>query len=65
MNTEKPPHPLWGIVLLGMILAWLSLSMWMQATSFDSTEGRAIAMIAAPLLAGWGWWFYRWTQSGK
>lgn len=63
MDTNNPPHPAWGILLLAVILGWLSFSMWLQATSFDSTEGRAIAMIAAPLIGGWAWWFYKYQQA--
>ena len=65
MNRMDVPNPLWGIILLVVILAWLTLSMWLQATNFDSTEGKAITMIAAPLLAGWSYWFYRFYRKDK
>lgn len=63
MNNQPPPHPLWGIVLLGMILAWVTFTLWLNASTFDSTEGKAIGMVAGPLIAGWGWWFYRYQQT--
>lgn len=62
--SSPPPHPLWGIVLLGMILTWVTVSLYLNAAKFDSTEGKAIATIAGPLLLGWCWWFYKWKQNG-
>jgi hypothetical protein len=58
-RTEPPTHPLWGIVLLGMILGWMTFSLWINAAKFDSTEGKAIGLVAGPLIAGWSFWFWR------
>lgn len=62
-RSEPPPHPLWGIVLLGMILGWMTFSLWLNAAKFDSTEGKAIGLVAGPLVAGWAYWYYRHQQS--
>ncbi len=58
-DPSRQIHPLWGILLLSVVLVWLTFTLWLQAVRFDSTEGKAIALIVSPLLVGWAAWFYR------
>lgn len=63
-HEQSPVHnPLWGILLLVIILGWLTVTLYTQAAKFDSTEGKAILLFISPLVAGWCWWFFRFQQS--
>lgn len=63
-DPTKQVHPAWGILLLAILLAWLTITLWSQATTFDSTEGRSILAFISPLVAGWAYWFYKWSTKG-
>ena len=45
-------HPIWSLIRLGMILAFLSWILWANATTFDETELKVIGLMAVGLMTG-------------
>ena len=50
-NTASSVHPIWSIIRLTILLAAFVTIMWLNASTFDDTEIKALAWMGAVLLS--------------
>jgi len=62
MQLPAKDHPVWRIVNVIVMLTFLTVFLWLNASHFDETEYRSILYMA---MAGGGWeWLRHKTNSG-
>jgi len=58
---KNPNHPIWSLLHLVVVLAFVTLFSWLNASNFDGTE---VQMLIESAVAIGGWEFVRKKMQG-